>query len=196
MFLFGYLRNFRSVNCGDFIRWKGISQIIVYKFKRNSPIPVIVHWAHILSHISVYAKKVGYADSDIATATLCWIDTEPVAEGTKEVEDNVTELKAFPVLIQAKDNTIIIQGVIEGSEISVYNSNGIKLGSTLSKNGKAEIVVPRQFESIVIVKIGVKAIKVLRWYSPMSIVFSVEVTHSRKWKQNVSSNGMGCPSLR
>ena len=24
-------------------------QIIVYKFKRNSPIPVIVHWAHILS---------------------------------------------------------------------------------------------------------------------------------------------------
>lgn len=112
-------------------------------------------------HISVYAKKVGYADSDIATATLCWIDADPIAEGTKEVEDNVTELKAFPVLIQAKDDTISIRGAKDGSEISVYNSNGINIGSTLSNNGKAKIVVPRQFGTTAIVKIGEKAIKVL-----------------------------------
>lgn len=112
-------------------------------------------------HISVYAKKVGYADSDIATATLCWIDAEPAAEGTKEVVDNVKELKAFPVLIQAKDNTISIQGATEGSNISVYNSKGIIIGSTLSNEGKAKIVVPRQLESTVIVKIGEKAVKVL-----------------------------------
>ena len=32
-------------------------QIIVYKFKRNSPIPVIVHWAHILS-VPIIAQKI------------------------------------------------------------------------------------------------------------------------------------------
>jgi hypothetical protein len=49
----------------------------------------------------------------------------------------------------------------DGSEISVYNSNGINIGSTLSNNGKARIVVPRQFGTTAIVKIGEKAIKVL-----------------------------------
>ena len=53
------MRCIYSVICGFFVRLivtisfsesrKGISPIIVYKFKRNSPIPVIVHWAHILS---------------------------------------------------------------------------------------------------------------------------------------------------
>ena len=53
MFLFGDLRCFYSVVCGIFVRLivtisfgesrKDISPIIVYKFKRNSPIPVIVH---------------------------------------------------------------------------------------------------------------------------------------------------------
>ena len=64
---FGDLRCFYSVICGIFIRWivtisfgesrKGISPIIVYSFKRNNPIPVIVHWAHILS-VAIIAQKI------------------------------------------------------------------------------------------------------------------------------------------
>ena len=32
-------------------------------------------------NISVYATKAGYEDSDVATATLCWIDVNPKTEG-------------------------------------------------------------------------------------------------------------------
>ena len=64
---FGDLRCFYSVICGIFVRLivtisfgesrKGISPIIVYSFKRNNPIPVIVHWAHILS-VAIIAQKI------------------------------------------------------------------------------------------------------------------------------------------
>ena len=46
-------------------------------------------------HISVYAQKEDYYDSDVATATLCWIDVEPATEGIVN-EDAVTEVKAVP----------------------------------------------------------------------------------------------------
>lgn len=51
-------------------------------------------------NISVYATKTGYEDSDVASATLCWIDAKPMQAGTIEAEDAVVEVKAMPVLIQ------------------------------------------------------------------------------------------------
>ncbi|MBQ9524003.1 MAG: leucine-rich repeat protein [Bacteroidaceae bacterium] len=116
---------------------------------------------NVTYNISVYATKEGYKDSDVATATLCWIDAEPWAEGTKEAEDNVTEVKAMPVLIQAEGNIISIQGAAEGTEISVYNTSGNKLSSTIANNGITTLKTTLQTGSTAIVKIGEKSVKVL-----------------------------------
>ena len=112
-------------------------------------------------NISVYATKEGYEKSEVATATLCWIDAEPMQEGTIEAEDGVTEVKAIPVLIQVENNTINIQGAAEGTDISVYNTDGMKLSSTIANNGTTTLNTHLQSGSTVIVKIGKKAVKVL-----------------------------------
>lgn len=109
--------------------------------------------------ISVYAKADGYKDSEVATATLCWIDAEPWAEGTKEAEDNVTEVKAMPVLIQTNDGVLNISGTPEGADISVYDTSGRELGNAIAINGKAKIAMPKT-DKIFIVKIGDKTVKV------------------------------------
>ena len=110
-------------------------------------------------NISVYATKEGYENSEVATATLCWIDAEPWAEGTKEAEDKVTEVKAMPVLIQANDGTLNISGAPEGADISVYDTSGRELGNVIAVDGKAKIAMPKT-DKIAIVKIGDKAVKV------------------------------------
>lgn len=110
--------------------------------------------------INVIAKADGYKDSEPATATLCWIDVEPYTEGTKEAEDKVTEVRAIPILVQTEGNTIRVQGAAEGTEISVCNTAGIKLGSTIANNGTTTLNTQLLSGSTVIVKIGGKKVKV------------------------------------
>ena len=110
-------------------------------------------------HISVYATKENFADSDVATATLCWIDVEPMQEGTKEAEDNVTEVKAIPVLIQANDGVMNISGAPEGATVCVFDISGRQLGTTTATSGTAKLAIPTT-DKIAIVKIGDKAVKV------------------------------------
>jgi len=112
-------------------------------------------------NISVYATKEGYENSDVATSTLCWIDVEPMQEGTKDAEDNVTEVRAMPVLIQAEGNIISVQGAAEGTEVSVYNIAGIMLNSTIANKGITTLNVSLPSGSTAIVKIGEKAVRVL-----------------------------------
>ena len=111
-------------------------------------------------HISVYATKEDFEDSEVATGTLCWIDQQPSTEGIVN-EDAVTEVKALPVLIQSNRGTITVQGANEGTEIMVYSVNGMKLGSAIATQGLATISTSLQPGSTAIVKIGEKAIKVL-----------------------------------
>lgn len=113
-------------------------------------------------HISVYATKPGYEDSDVATATLCWIDVEPQTEGiTDDVITGVKEQKALPVLIQTENRTVTVSGADDGTHVTVYGVNGIKAGSAISSNGKAQVAVNLPTGSIAIVKIGEKAVKVV-----------------------------------
>ena len=111
-------------------------------------------------HISVYATKEKYEDSEVATGTLCWIDQQPSTEGIV-AEDAVTEVKALPVLIQSNRGTITVQGANEGTEIHVYSINGMNLGSAIATNGLATIITSLKPGTTAIVKIGEKAIKVL-----------------------------------
>ena len=108
--------------------------------------------------ISVYATKSGYLDSDIATATLCWIDQQPKTEG---ITNGIANIPANAVLIQSEGGSIKVQGVDEGTQVNVYGINGTQAGSAISQSGAAIINTNLQPGSIAIVKIGQKSVKVV-----------------------------------
>ena len=108
-------------------------------------------------HISVYATKAGYENSDVATATLCWIDVEPKTEG---ITDDIAQIPAHAVLIQSENGEISVAGLDDGTKISVYEVNGMQVGDAVSNNGQAVISTHLPSGSIAIVKIGEKSVKI------------------------------------
>jgi hypothetical protein len=109
-------------------------------------------------HISVYATKEGYKDSETATATLCWIDQKPATEG---ITDGIANIPAKALLIKNNGGQLTVEGAADGEAISVYTVNGVKNGSAISQNGAASIDTNLQTGSIAIVKIGDKSVKVV-----------------------------------
>ena len=109
-------------------------------------------------NISVYATKAGYETSDVATATLCWIDKEPQTEG---ITNGVAQLSATPVLIQSNGGILTIQGADDGTQVSIYNTAGQMAGSAVSSNGHATVFTNLESGTIAIVKIGSKSVKVV-----------------------------------
>ena len=108
-------------------------------------------------NISVYATKLGYENSETATATLCWIDQQPKTEG---ITNGIANIPAQAVLIQSAGGSIKVQGVDEGTQVNVYGINGTQAGSAISQSGAATINTNLQPGSIAIVKIGQKSVKV------------------------------------
>lgn len=108
-------------------------------------------------NINVYATKTGYDNSDVATATLCWIDVDPKTEG---ISNSVTQVQAHAVLIQASDGQITITGADNGTEIYAYEINGQQVGATISHNGYANLNTNMRPGSIAIIKIGDRSVKV------------------------------------
>ena len=109
-------------------------------------------------NISVYARKAGYKDSDVAYATLCWIEVDPKMEN---IEDGIAQVSVRPVMINVRDGMINVTGANEGQEIFVYDTSGQMLGRGISSNGSANISSDLHRCSIVIVRIGDKAVKVI-----------------------------------
>ena len=107
-------------------------------------------------NITVYAKKNGYEDSEITTATLCWIDVDPKTEG---LSNDVAQVRANAVLIQSMDGQIAISGIDDGTRVSAYKVNGQQVGSTISHNGLANLTTNLRPGSIVIIKIGDRSVK-------------------------------------
>ena len=109
-------------------------------------------------NISVYATKLGYENSETATATLCWIDQQPKTEG---ITNGIANVAAQAVLIQSEGGSIKVQGVDEGTQVNVYGINGTQAGSAISQSGAATINTNLQPGSVAIVKIGQKSVKVV-----------------------------------
>lgn len=109
-------------------------------------------------HISVYATKAGYDNSDVTTATLCWIDIEPKMEG---ITNNVTNVRTRAVLIQSNGNLLTISGADEGTDIIVYDITGKNVGLARVTSDVTTINTSLRSGDIGIVKIGEKAIKVI-----------------------------------
>lgn len=112
----------------------------------------------ITYNISVYATKPGYEYSDMVTATLCWIDAAPQTDG---ISNGVAEVKALPVMIQSANGTVLVNGLDDDTQVSVYSVNGMHVGSAISNVGQARISTNMESGSIAIVKMGDKSVKVL-----------------------------------
>lgn len=108
--------------------------------------------------ISVYATKSGSLNSDVATATLCWIDVEPKTEG---VTNSIANIPANAVLIKCKEGTLNVQGLDDGTLVSVYAIDGKQVGTAISQQGEVNVNTTLQSGSIAVVKMGEKIVKVL-----------------------------------
>ena len=109
-------------------------------------------------NISVYATKHGYEKSETAIAILCWIEATPQ---TESVTDGVAQIPSKGVLIQSEGGILNVEGVDDGTPVSVYTLDGKQVGSTVSRNGGALVGTNIQPGNTTIVKIGNKSVKVL-----------------------------------
>lgn len=109
-------------------------------------------------NISVYASKEGFDNSDVATATLCWIDVDPKTEG---IESGVAQVNANAVLIQSHEGTINVEGVTDGTDIAVYDTSGQMVGSGKAHSNSSSIATDLRSGSVAIIRIGDKSVKIV-----------------------------------
>ena len=109
-------------------------------------------------NISVYATKAGYDNSDVATATLYWIDATPQTEG---ISEGSAQIAARPILVKADNGFITVEGVDNRTNVSIYTTDGKQAGAAISQNNVATIATSIQPGSIAIVKVGEKSVKVV-----------------------------------
>lgn len=109
-------------------------------------------------NISVYATKNGYANSDVATATLCWVDVEPKTDG---ISNGIAQVKAQAVLILSDNGKVTVSGIDDGMPVYVYSVSGQILGSVKASGNQAKITTNLRPGEIAIVKIGEKSVKIV-----------------------------------
>lgn len=108
--------------------------------------------------ISVYATAPGYDNSDIATATLCWINAAPRTEGMTSI---ISQARGQTALIQCHDGTLNITGLEYGTKIDVYTSAGILVGAANVSGTTTLISTGLGRGQIAIVKIGESCFKMV-----------------------------------
>ena len=134
-----------------------ISEITDSDIKKNYTASVDLG---VTYHISVYATRAGYTNSETATATLCWIDVEPQTEGITDGDENaVVNVKAMPVLIQQDGNTMTISGTPAGTPLRIYDLSGRLINATTATDGVTRVEC-NSSEKMIIVKVGERTVKV------------------------------------
>ena len=110
--------------------------------------------------IKVYATAAGYENSDMATATLCWIDSNPRTEG---ITNPIAKVEARPILIQSQNGVLTIssEGNTEPTPVRVYNTAGQMTGLTSLTGEMTSVNTNMNSGDIAIVKIGEKSIKMV-----------------------------------
>ena len=106
-------------------------------------------------NISAYAVANNYNDSPVATATLCWIDTEPI----QGVVTGTMEIPATPVLIKSQNGEISVTGLADGTQVNFYTADGMLVGSAKVTDGSATLHTNLAPGTVVIVNMGKKAVK-------------------------------------
>ncbi len=105
-------------------------------------------------NVSTYAKLSGYETSDIAYATLCWIESD-------DAGSDLTQIKSTPVLVKSHEGNISISGVKADTEITVYDISGNKVSATVANGDEVVINTSLSKNETAIIHIGDKAIKII-----------------------------------
>ena len=108
--------------------------------------------------ISVRARKNGYQDSEVASATLCWIDNQPTTEG---ISNGANQIRSMSIMIQSEGSVLKIEGVDDDIPVFIYRLDGKLVGSSTSKNRVLYINTNIPLGDVALVKIGKRAFKVL-----------------------------------
>lgn len=106
--------------------------------------------------VSVYATKPGYENSDVVTATLCWLNAEPKTEG---MSNDIAEAQGNAILIQSHDGIISIAGVAADTNIAIYSVSGQMVGSTIAHDHYSTISTSLKKGEVAIIRIGNKSLK-------------------------------------
>lgn len=106
--------------------------------------------------ITVYATKTQYEDSDTISATLCWMPCAENHEG-----EGIINIPSKPVLIKEQGGTLVLSGLVDGTEVAVYDMMGTELATAVVANGTATLATSLGSGSTAIVKIGTQSVKVL-----------------------------------
>ncbi len=64
-------------------------------------------------------------------------------------------------MVKAEGGQLTIEGAEDDTNISVYAIDGIQVGATTSRNGVASIMTTIPKNSVAIIKIGNKSVKVM-----------------------------------
>lgn len=108
--------------------------------------------------VTAYATATGHRDSDVVTATLCWVNSTPETEG---LSLDIKEHVGNAVLIQNQGQILTVSGLEDGTPVSVYSTDGHLVGSSKSHGSQVSIDTNLEKGSVVIVKFGEKAGKIV-----------------------------------
>ena len=102
-------------------------------------------------HISVYATKPGYENSDIAEATLYWVK----ANGTISTGINAAKMRG--VVATQSDGMVTLSGLDSDELVTFYTGDGKMVGRVKAINGTASMAV--KAGEVVIARFGASNIK-------------------------------------
>lgn len=112
--------------------------------------------------VTVRATKVGYDDSETATATLCWIEcTHENVEGDDSYA--LTTIPAMRLLVQAQPGGVItLQGATATLPVAIFTTDGTQVASgTLEPDATLSLATGLSAGEVAVVKLGVKSVKVM-----------------------------------
>lgn len=95
-------------------------------------------------------------------ATKPWVNFKKIiALDNENSESLVTQMAAKAVMVKAEGGQLIIEGANDNTNISVYTIDGVQVGTSTSINGVASINTSIPKNSVAIVKIGNKSVKIM-----------------------------------
>jgi hypothetical protein len=108
--------------------------------------------------ISVYASKEGYNDSEKNSATLYWINVDPITTG---VIENEMRVNTNVILVQNTSGAIAISGVADGDNVLIYTISGQLIAQGKAFGNHVEIGTNLSSGDICIIEIADKSVKYL-----------------------------------
>lgn len=108
--------------------------------------------------ITTYATKAGYDDSDVATATLVWIEAR--LDGTSTDAKEITA-NAKPLLIAQDAGIVTISGLQDGEKVSAFDASGKQIATSRTIGAETMIDLSSQQGKAAIINVGGKSVKLM-----------------------------------